>query len=102
MCTLDCEQSRTTCYRVIPSGNAEGERLAAEKGIADAQFNLGLMYGNGEGVPQDYVQAYMWLNLAVVQGHENARKGRDIVYKNMTPEQIVEAQRLAREWKPKK
>jgi len=35
-------------------------RLAAEQGFADAQLNLGAMYGKGEGVPQDYVQAHMW------------------------------------------
>ena len=39
--------------------------LAAEQGSADAQFSLGVMYTNGRGVPQDYVQAHKWLNLAV-------------------------------------
>ncbi len=37
---------------------------AAQQGDADAQCRLGLMYANGRGVPQDYVQAYKWLNLA--------------------------------------
>ena len=39
-------------------------RKAAEQGYAKAQFNLGIMYGNGRGVPQDYVEAHMWFNLA--------------------------------------
>ena len=73
-------------------------RLAAEQGIARAQYNLGIMYGNGKGVPQDYVQAHMWFNLAASKGNEIARKNRDIVAKKMTPTQIAEAQRLAREW----
>ncbi|MFN2150265.1 MAG: SEL1-like repeat protein, partial [Anaerolineales bacterium] len=35
-----------------------------------AQYNLGLMYSKGRGVPQDYVKAHMWLNLAAAQGFE--------------------------------
>jgi len=74
---------------------------AAEQGGVPAQNNLGLMYANGRGVPQDYVRAHMWLNLAAAQGNEKARKSRDIVEKRINPEQLAEAQRLAREWKPK-
>jgi hypothetical protein len=43
----------------------------------------------------------MWWNLAASQGDVNAIKNRDIVVTKMTPAQIAEAQRLAREWKPK-
>ena len=39
-------------------------RPLAEQGNALAQFNLALMYKNGYGVPQDYVRAHMWFNLA--------------------------------------
>jgi hypothetical protein len=38
-------------------------RKAADQGNAKAQSNLGVMYANGWGVPQDYAQAYMWFNL---------------------------------------
>jgi len=61
-----------------------------------------LLYENGEGVPQDYVQAHMWTNLAVAQSFGEARdrreRNRDIIAAKMTAEQVVEAQRLAREW----
>ena len=77
-------------------------RLAADQGDADAQSNLGLMYANGRGVPQDHVQAHKWFDLAGAGGDEDGRKNRDIVTKKMTPAQIAEAQRLAREWKPKR
>ncbi len=30
----------------------------------EVQYNLGVMYKNGQGVPQDHVQAHMWYNLA--------------------------------------
>jgi len=77
-------------------------RPVAQQGNADAQFILGVMYSKGQGVPQDDVQAHMWLSLAAAQGKESYyRKSRDKLAKLMTPVQIAEAQRLAREWKPK-
>jgi TPR repeat protein len=56
-----------------------------------------LSYDKGHGVPQDYVYAHMWFNIAASSGHEKASKNRDIVAKRMTPSQIQEAQTLARE-----
>jgi TPR repeat protein len=75
-------------------------RKAAEQGNAGAQLGLGLMYDNGHGVRQDYVQAHMWFNLSGAQGDADAIKKRDAVAAKMTPAQIAEAQKLAREWKP--
>jgi TPR repeat protein len=40
-------------------------------------------------VPADYVLAYMWYNLAAMQGHQGAERNRDIVERNMTPAQIA-------------
>ncbi len=82
-------------------------RKDAEQGHADAQFLLGLMYDNGWGVPQDYVQAHMWYKLATSsfppgEDLDTAVKNRDNVAERMTPAQISEAQKLAREWRPKK
>ncbi len=82
-------------------------RPLAEQGHAKAQFYLGVMYGFGECVPRDYVQAHMWLNLAASrlppgEDRNRAVKNRDIVAERMTPAQISEAQKLAREWRPKK
>ena len=80
-------------------------RAAAEQGDADAQNNLGVMYNKGQGVPQDYIQAHMWCNLAASHGGDEEREtavtNRDVIAEKMTAEQVVEAQRLAREWKPK-
>ncbi|MCP4305501.1 MAG: hypothetical protein GY788_11610 [bacterium] len=41
------------------------------------------------------------LSLAAAQGDEDARKNRDSIAKQMTPDQVAEAQRMAREWQPK-
>ena len=81
---------------------AKWYRLAADQGYASAQLHLGTMYDNGRGVPQDYAQAHMWLNLAAAQGNAAGAKLRDLVEKPMTPQQIDQAQELARNWKPKK
>ncbi len=45
---------------------------AANHGFAGAQYNLGNIYENGEGVPQDFMRAYMWFYIAREQGHEKA------------------------------
>jgi TPR repeat protein len=76
-------------------------RKAADQGYVDAQFDLGFMYKNGLGVPQDYVQAHMWFSLAATGGDQGAAESGDTVAGLMTPLQIAEAQKLAREWKPK-
>ncbi len=76
-------------------------RPLAKQGDAAAQYNLGVMYREGQGVPQDDVQAHMWWSLAAVRGLEPAREYRDRVAARMTPAQLAEAQRLAREWTPK-
>ena len=52
-------------------------------------------------MPQDYVLAHKWLNLAAVEGDKESEKARNLVEKLMTSAEIAEAQRLAREWKPK-
>src|ERR1043165_56419 len=54
-------------------------RPQAEQGDANAQYNLGLLYDNGLGVPQDKVRAYMWLSLAAAQGRESAAALRDLI-----------------------
>ena len=76
-------------------------RLAAEQGHASGQFSLGAMYTAGQGVPKDYVLAHMWINLAAPKGVKGAVKGRNLLERRMTPAQLAEAQRLAREWKAK-
>ena len=94
---------------VVPQDYAEGMkwyRLAAEQGDGAAQYSLGVMYARGEGVPQDYVQAHVWYNLAAArlppgQARGLAASGRKTVEGQMTPPEVAEAQRLAREWKPK-
>jgi len=92
----------------VPQDYAEAVRWyrkAAEQGHTRAQTNLGLMYDSGQGVPQNYVLAHVWFNLSASrqtdpENRERTAKARDRVAAKMTPAQITEAQRRAREWKP--
>ena len=93
--------------RGVPQNETEAVRwfrLAADQGHAGAQYNLGVSYRDGRGVPQDRVAAHMWLSLAAAQTSAADRdtdvEARDAVAEEMTAEQVAEAQRLAREWKP--
>ena len=89
----------------VPQDYAEAMkwyRLAAEQGDASAQYNLGLMYADGRGVPQDDETAYMWFDLAASQStgenRTQAVQNRGIIAERLNPNQLAEAQRLARKW----
>ncbi len=109
----DAQFSRGVMYDIgqgVPQDYAKDlrwYRKAAKQGDADAQSVLGFMYGEGQGLPQSYVLSHMWLNIAASrfplgEHRDIAVNNRDIVAKRMTPAQIAVAEKLAREWKPKK
>ena len=62
--------------------NLDTVRQAAEQGDATAQFNLGVMYAKGEGVPQDDAEAVQWYRLAAEQGHAEAQGTLGAMYMN--------------------
>ena len=70
-------------------------RTRAQSGQAFDQYALGVMYYNGQGVPQDYVTAHMWFNIAAANGNDKARENRDKVAGRMTADAIAEAQQRA-------
>jgi TPR repeat protein len=94
----------------VPQDLAEAARWyrrAADRGDALSQYNLGLMFSLGEGVPQDDVLAHMWLTIAAsrfpasdAEERKMCEENREKIASRMTPAQIAEAQRQAREWKP--
>ena len=61
---------------------AKQYRLAAEKGDAQAQFNLGRLYQDGQGVPQNYAEAMKWHRLAAEQGDASAQNSLGVMYHN--------------------
>lgn len=54
----------------------------AIKGDSNAQFNLGIIYYNGQGVKQDYQEAFKWFKLAVEQNHAGAQFNLGVTYYN--------------------
>jgi uncharacterized protein len=72
-------------------------RLAVVQGAEYAPLYLGYMYSGGLGVPQDYVRAHMWFNLGARSGNAASVAARASVEQKMSPQQIAEAQKMARE-----
>jgi uncharacterized protein len=69
------------------------EHLPDFGGAGQGRNNLGLLYMDGLGVQKDYVQAYMWFSLANAETNLSSAKAQ------MTPTEVLEAERMAAEWK---
>ncbi|MDA0241518.1 MAG: tetratricopeptide repeat protein [Proteobacteria bacterium] len=84
--------------------SAEWYKRGANGGNSIAQFRLGSGYAKGIGVPRDDVSAYMWLILALDGNlsdadRRHAFRDRDRVITELTPQQRLESERRAREWR---
>ena len=75
-------------------------QAAAAAGDGRAMLALGRAFVKGLGVPQDYVEAHKWLNLAAARGDAQSAAERDALAQKMTVEEQAEARRLARAWQP--
>ena len=102
----EAEQGRAEAQHAMGLRCAKGDGVlkdeAAERGDADGQFALSLMYEKGEGVDKHPVEALKWCRLASQQGHDIAFVHQATLEATMTREQVIEAVRLEREWKPAK
>jgi TPR repeat protein len=72
-------------------------RQAAEHGNADAQYSLGAKYFKGEGLPQDYVMGYAWMEVAARQGHFSAPNYRDLIGMILSADDLEKGNSLADE-----
>lgn len=70
--------------------------LAAKQGYLRAHHNLGISYGSGHGMAQDLSHAHMWANIAAYNGNDLSVQLRELVETRMTPQQISNAQAMAR------
>lgn len=82
----------------VDRGYLKRRMSAAEGGQPQALYDLGLLYSTGQGVELDYIVAHKWFNLAAMRGVKRARVDRAELARDMSPWEIAEAQRLAREW----
>ena len=99
----DAEQSETpsdgseqvtpsaSCAALSDESPLEDVLLCAEQGYAPAQNDLGFMYANGEGVPQDDAEAVRWYRLAAEQGNAFSQFNLGLMYADGegVPEDIV-------------
>lgn len=91
-------------------------KSAAQQNFQAAMLNVGVLYLKGEDVPLDLIRAYMWFELAAAwksgpngdkpfgsfaEIGERATSIKKMMNAQMTPAQIAESQRLAREWMAK-
>ena len=88
-----CTSPEQTTEEAIAAGSAE-LRAQAEQGNAEALYNLGFMYANGEGVPQDDAEARVWYRRAAEQGHVQAQLnvGGEPVDDSIKAERVTESE----------
>ena len=86
----------------LPLVGSSYEFVGAEQGDANGQRQLGRCLYIGEGVPQDYVEAYKWLELAAAQGLKEAKSDLAELKVWMTSDQLAKAQRLVGDPAPTK
>lgn len=118
---LAAEQGDVLAERYIGSMYANGQGVArddreavrwygraAEQGDPDAQASLAAMYSAARGTSQNFVQAHKWYTVAAARFPASERTKRAQAIRNsellaakMSPAQVEEAQKLAREWQPK-
>ncbi len=73
-------------------------RRAADRGLRDSQYNLGVLYARGLGVPANLAESYRWFALAANQGDTDAAKKRDDVAKRLDQQTLVAAQLAVQTW----
>lgn len=69
-------------------------RPAAERGDAEAEFDLGIMYYKGVGVSADPVEAYAWFARAAGNGNELAGRMLTALSAELSRDQLAQARRL--------
>ena len=72
---------------------------SAMQGYLKAQYILGVCYARGIGVRKDYVMSYTWLSLASISGDDFVEKVFTKVKSKVQEGDVLEANRLADEWR---
>jgi TPR repeat protein len=108
---LSADQGNSDAQNNLATMYAEGEGVikdvikakklyesAAQQGNFDSPNNIGTMYLQGIDITRNYVKAYMWFHLGEMKGDRGAKQNRAFVETKMTPEEIIEANKMAGEW----
>lgn len=123
--TEDAVMARTLTERAARSGNriamhdlalyyAEGRggidldmvtaakwfEKAAERGVVDSQFNLGVLFESGQGLPQNLTDAFVWYSIAAKQGDQLAAQRIDVLQSQLSSELKTSARVRIKDFKP--
>jgi Sel1 repeat len=79
---ITLEIHRINMNHQMLANDAETCRVRAENGDAGAESSLGSFYYHGQGVPQDYAQAFLWYGKAANQNNANAQRSLGFMYQN--------------------
>ena len=98
-------------YKLIKQGFEDSVVLGwiqetSHQGLPEAQYLLGVMYNDGRGgLRPENIKAYMWLRIAAAgiadEKRDQVTESINLVASQMTPEEIVQAEQLAQEWRPR-
>jgi TPR repeat protein len=77
-------------------------RRSAEQGFLEAQVALADLYRKGQGLPQDFFQAYVWSSIAALRGDAYAARLKVLLAEKLSTPQVKQAEDLAQAWKPKR
>ena len=72
---------------------------AADRGLADSQFNLGVLNESGLGIVKDSRAAYVWFSLAARSGDAEAARRRDLLLASLDADTLKSADEQARAWR---
>ena len=72
--------------------------ISAATATAEALLEIGMNYCTGRDVSQNLVSAHKWFNLAAMKGSECAKQYRCEISREMSPSDVADAQRQARDW----
>jgi hypothetical protein len=70
----------------------------AEQGQAEAQLLLGTLFFFGQGVPQSYVFAFAWCDIAETNGQSDASECRDAALEHMSPTEMAQSFKIVSDW----
>lgn len=75
---------------------------AAERGVVDSQFNLGVLFESGQGLPKNVNDAFVWYSIAAAQGDQFAKTRIEVLKSTLDPADLVSAAARVKKFKPVK
>lgn len=73
--------------------------VAASWAYKPAEYNLGVMYFSGDGVPVDRPRGMAWMSLAAERNDSDYVDARELYYAQLSPEEFAKANEIWRELK---